>query len=153
MRSPQEIRALAQLRLDDAGVLAENGRSDGAFYLAGYAVELTLKARLTEHLGLPGLFDPTAKKVPEEQFKDVDKLRQLAQTHNLLLLLSLCGIKPAYHLQMRARKTFLKYQPLLESWNEGVRYQLPGSATSIDAQSFLRFLQGPDGFLQWIESN
>ena len=51
MNSNIEIRQLAEERLKDAQVLLANERHEGAFYLAGYAVELTLKAKVcTQYL-------------------------------------------------------------------------------------------------------
>jgi HEPN domain-containing protein len=40
MNSSQEIKQLANLRLAEARILLEAGKYDGAFYLAGYSVEL-----------------------------------------------------------------------------------------------------------------
>jgi HEPN domain-containing protein len=39
-----DLRAMAQAKLDDAVLLLQNGRFSNAYYLAGYAVELALKA-------------------------------------------------------------------------------------------------------------
>jgi len=39
-----DFQELAQIRLRDAEVLLENGRFDGAYYIAGYSVECALKA-------------------------------------------------------------------------------------------------------------
>ena len=48
METPFTIRALAALRLAEATVLIQAGKPDGAFYLAGYSVELALKAKIAE---------------------------------------------------------------------------------------------------------
>ena len=39
-----EFQELAEVRIGEAGVLLAGGKSDGAYYLAGYAVECALKA-------------------------------------------------------------------------------------------------------------
>lgn len=59
MTNPKEIKDLAKQRLTEAEILLKNGMCDGAFYLAGYSVELTLKAKICERLGIPNLFDET----------------------------------------------------------------------------------------------
>jgi HEPN domain-containing protein len=41
-----ELKALAELRLEEAEALFEAGCYNGAVYLAGYVVELALKARI-----------------------------------------------------------------------------------------------------------
>ena len=46
MTNPNDIRQLADLRIVEAENLNTVGYPDGAFYLAGYAVELYLKVHL-----------------------------------------------------------------------------------------------------------
>jgi HEPN domain-containing protein len=51
-----DFQALAQIRLVEAKTLLDTGRFDGAYYLAGYAVECALKAcisRLTREFDFP----------------------------------------------------------------------------------------------------
>lgn len=152
MENPTVIRNIAGLRLVEAQILVSNTQPEGAVYLAGYGVELMLKAKIAERLGLPWLFDERGTS-PTDQFTGLGDLRKLLKTHNILLLLAVAGLKPAYDQQQKTVRGFLKYKVLLESWSEGVRYQLPGSVQTADAQSFLDFLLGPDGFLQWINTN
>lgn len=45
-----EFRELADQRLDEAKALLDLGKWAGAFYLAGYAVELALKACIIKRL-------------------------------------------------------------------------------------------------------
>ena len=49
-----DLRKLARTRLGDAQKLFESKRYDGAIYLAGYAIELALKARICQTLEWPG---------------------------------------------------------------------------------------------------
>ncbi len=98
MDNPVSIKNIAQLRLTEANVLAANAQPEGAFYLAGYGVELTLKAKIAERLGMPWLFDARVTP-PADQFAGLGDLRQLLKTHNLLLLLAVAGLKPAYDQQ------------------------------------------------------
>ena len=44
MLSPKELNYMALSRLEDAQILVRNKRFDGAYYLAGYVVEYSLKA-------------------------------------------------------------------------------------------------------------
>lgn len=39
-----DLQALAQAKIDDAAVLLQYGRSGNAYYLAGFSIELGLKA-------------------------------------------------------------------------------------------------------------
>lgn len=54
MISAVDLRVIAGARLEDAKVLAANGRSDGAAYVCGYAIELALKARIADTLNWKG---------------------------------------------------------------------------------------------------
>jgi len=47
-----ELKKLARTRLKEAKVLYQNGLYDGACYLAGYVIELALKARICKVLDL-----------------------------------------------------------------------------------------------------
>jgi|GEM_PF-4930966 len=63
MNSPAEIRQLADQRLLEAKLLLANGGIiffEGVYYLAGYCVELYLKAKICESLDLDDLFSDTS---------------------------------------------------------------------------------------------
>ena len=53
MKNPTDIRTLADSRIKEAHALSKKGFHDLAFYVAGYAVELQLKAKICEHFDLP----------------------------------------------------------------------------------------------------
>lgn len=57
MQTQTDIQAIAYAKLEDAECLLENNRFDNAYYLAGYAIELLLKARICKTLGIPDFFD------------------------------------------------------------------------------------------------
>lgn len=42
------LQSLAYTRLDEARILLDNGKYDGAYYLSGYVIELALKARIAK---------------------------------------------------------------------------------------------------------
>lgn len=44
MLAKNDLEKLAQIRLEDSLFLLQAGRASSAYYLAGYAVELALKA-------------------------------------------------------------------------------------------------------------
>ena len=52
----KELQELSKIRLKEASALLELGLSDGAYYLAGFAVECALKAciaKATQRGGIP----------------------------------------------------------------------------------------------------
>lgn len=150
MQTPETIRNLAVLRLEEAQILARNGKPDGAFYLAGYSIELALKAKVAEQLGLPGLFD---EQNTAQQFTGLNELRRLVKTHNLTLLLVMSGLKPTFDQWRATDVRFASFAVWLNDWNEGIRYRSPGAVTTTAIIAFINFLAGPTGLLQWIETH
>jgi HEPN domain-containing protein len=71
-----DFQQLAELRLQDAKVLVDQGRYEAAYYFAGYAVECALKACI-------------AKKTKEHDFPGKDSQR--LYTHRLETLLEYAG--------------------------------------------------------------
>lgn len=76
-----ELRKVARARLRDAKELCKAKRYDGGAYLAGYAVEIALKARICMSLRWSG-FPETTK-----EFEGLATFK----THKLPLLLRLSG--------------------------------------------------------------
>ena len=74
MDSPESIKALAWERLEEAEILYQNGKFDGAFYLSGYSVELMLKAKICERFGIPNLFDESHGKLKEDDVQGIVNL-------------------------------------------------------------------------------
>ena len=74
-----DLQKLANVRIDDAGILLTAGRYEAAYYLLGYAVECALKACIS-------------KQIREFDFPD-KKLVNESYVHDLTKLLNICGIK------------------------------------------------------------
>lgn len=68
VRTKAEFQELAELRLEEARVLLDQGKWDGAYYLAGYAVELALKARIIKEKR----YHRIDKKQAEELYAAID---------------------------------------------------------------------------------
>ena len=72
-----DFQQLADVRIDEAAVLFAQGKYDGAYYLAGYAVECGLKAciaRLTSQDDYP----PKPKAIHDYYSHDIEKLLKTA---------------------------------------------------------------------------
>lgn len=153
MQNPTHIRQLADQRMQSAAILSQNGQHDDAFYLAGYVVELELKARICELLDCPNLFDEDpANKIKEEGFNEV---RRVFKTHNLKLLLRLSGLKTTFDNAKAMNQTLMKANSLLfEQWSEHCRYQPVGHCQPKDMRDILGALNDPsNGLIQWIRNN
>ncbi|MFV9691345.1 MAG: HEPN domain-containing protein, partial [Desulfobacteria bacterium] len=83
MLDKKEITKIAKARLKDAEVLHSSRRYEGAVYLCGYAVELSLKARICKTLRWSGY--PSTN----NEFRDYRSFK----THDLDVLLHLSGIE------------------------------------------------------------
>lgn len=79
MISTKELKKIALARLKDAEILYKGRRYDGAVYLCGYAIELTLKAKVCKTLKWSGFPSTSSEFQGLQSFK----------THRLDLLLSL----------------------------------------------------------------
>jgi HEPN domain-containing protein len=89
MRNPKEILRIAESRIAEAKVLFDAGYYEGAFYLAGYSIEMALKAKICLHLDIPNLF---------EDSKLLDKLK--FKTHDIITLLLLSGLRKKFETEM-----------------------------------------------------
>lgn len=152
MDSPEEIERLAQERLEEAKVLYANGKCDGAFYLAGYSVELTLKARICRTFGIHGLFkDGFNEKLGGFELAD---LKKLLKTHNIFLLLVLAGLKVKFDNAKAQKLELMKFSSLFFSnWSEQSRYKPCGTMKPADVKALIDLLDGKDGVLQWIRTS
>lgn len=117
MIATRDLRAIARARLRDAQVLLRAKRFDGAFYLAGYAIELALKARICRTLRWPG-FPETS-----QDFKGLQSLR----THDLEILLSFSGV------EARVRTRYSAEWSVVVKWSPEKRYQAVGQSTPQEA--------------------
>ena len=85
MHDVADLQVVAAERLEDARALINAGRFAGASYVAGFAVEIALKARICLTLGWTGF--------PETR-RDFDRYQSL-KTHDLRVLLRFSGMEAA----------------------------------------------------------
>lgn len=152
MKTPAEIISLAGQRLEEAKILYANNMVDGAFYLAGYAVELTLKAKCCNLFGIPNLYDDEDKSL--NSISGIGDLRKLLKTHNLSLLLVCSGLKNKFDVEKANNKDIAITNSLLfNCWDENARYKPCGHKDSKDVGKLLTLLDGDNGLLKWIRDN
>ncbi len=119
-------------RLMDARVLMAEERWLGAMYLAGYAVECRLKAKLMEILNVWNLDEL------ESQLARRFRQRLSLRTHELEILMTfldrLVGIRS------RMRKEILRDYTLCSRWQTQFRYS-PLDATKYECESFFEAVE------------
>jgi hypothetical protein len=150
MKTPADIRALAWQRLDEAEILCNNGKCDGAFYLMGYCIELLFKAKICDRLGVPNLFDMDTP----DNTAGLKDIRTMVKTHNLMALLIVSGLKSQFDVAKAADIELSKQNSLLmEGWKEDVRYKPCGHMKQADVQKLMQYFKQPNGLPQWIQNN
>jgi len=103
------LQELSKIRLREAKALLKAGMADGAYYLAGYAVECALKACI-------------AKETKRYEFPDKKRVDS-SYSHNLDLLVKLAGLEGARAAYFGRSPEFRKHWDVLQLWSEESRYQ------------------------------
>lgn len=121
MIQEKELRRIASARLKDATALLNAKRYDGATYLCGYAIELTLKARICRTLKWSEF--PSTNK----EFENYRSFK----VHNLDVLLHLSGKEDL------VKTTLLAEWSAVAEWDPTSRYQSIGIVQKADAESMI----------------
>jgi HEPN domain-containing protein len=130
------FQRLAEERLAEAKVLLTNGHPSGAYYLAGYAVELALKATIAAKFA--------ANEIPDKGYVNA------IYTHDLGKLLSLAGLKDELNASMAASPILRQRWTIIENWSEQARYDVWTQET---AQAILEAIGADEkGLLQWLKT-
>jgi HEPN domain-containing protein len=107
-----QLVELSDAKLHDAKLLRNAGRSDNAYYLAGYAVELMLKAILSSQFKTDTLPDKTL-------LKDIF-------IHDLAKLVRLSHLEDDLKARKDVDADFEGYWQIVLDWNEASRYGAQG---------------------------
>lgn len=104
-----EFQELADQRLAEAKALLDHGQWDGSYYLAGYAVELGLKACIIKTLLATDAF-------PDKEFS------KNCYTHAVEKLVGLAKLEGSRKAAMNADPDLLTNWALVRDWSEEKRY-------------------------------
>ncbi len=130
----RDFKLLADLRAKEARILLTKGKQQGAYYLAGYAVECALKACI-------------AKTTKRYQFSPKPQHAHKLYTHELDKLLSLAGLDAQLKKDMAMNKTFEANWSTVKDWTEESRYRTSG----LNGKDTYNAVVGTDGVLPWIK--
>jgi len=129
-----DLQELAELRLRESKALLDAGFPDGAYYLAGYAVECALKACI-------------AKRTREHDFPERTLVNE-SYTHNLKELLRLTLLNGELDIAVQANPALRSSWTIVQSWSETSRYQ---RKTMQEADALLRAIEDrTGGLLPWV---
>jgi hypothetical protein len=135
MLTKADLEALALVRLDDARFLLQAQRPSSAYYLAGYAVELALKACIAKAF--------LADVIPDKGF--------VAQiyTHDLEALLRMTGLRATFAFDSKADPPLGAAWSIASKWTEASRYT---TWSQIAAADLVDAVGDPNhGVLQWLK--
>ena len=131
-----DLQRLADVRLHEAYALFTASSFDGAYYLAGYAIECALKACV-------------AKQTREFDFPD-KRLVERSYSHNLIQLLEVAGVKAAFEEAGVEDQGLRESWGVVQNWSEASRYAL--DVTEKSAQDMLAAVGDEvSGVLPWLK--
>src|SRR5262245_58465737 len=134
MLTKDHLKHLAQARLKDSVLLLEAGQASSAYYLAGYVVELALKACIAT------LFQQDV--IPDKNFVNA------VYTHSLEHLLKASGLLPQFKEDVHADVQLAANWGIVAQWSESSRYQ---TWDIISATASIEAIRDPDhGVFQWV---
>jgi HEPN domain-containing protein len=132
----RDLQIRAQAKIDDAGFLLANGRYGNAYYLAGYAVELGLKACIAAQI--------EAETLPEKKF-----VRGIL-SHDFKALVALADLTADLTDEQDRDPKFDACWNQALQWTPDARY---GEADAVSAQVLVQAIADPNsGVLRWIQA-
>jgi hypothetical protein len=129
-----EFQRLAHLRADEAGILVRFHKVQGAYYLAGFAIECALKACI-------------AKRTRRHQFPFGRDYVNKVYDHNLQELLKVADLQTTLENEIRMNQALEIHWGVVKDWNVESRYELTGR----NGADMVKAVTAKDGVLQWIK--
>lgn len=131
-----DFQQLADIRIDEAAVLLAQQKWDGAYYLAGYAVECALKACI-------------AKMTKQDDFPPYKKFSEDCYSHDLNKLMILAELDDLLDAAMQAEKALAKNWQTIRAWDESSRYKRIPQAKA--EEMYNAIVDPKHGVLPWLK--
>lgn len=132
----KDAKNIARLRIKEAKSLYATGHYSGAYYLAGYAIEVALKAVIIKRSFNSGDW-------PDQAFV------KRVHTHDLSVLLSSAGLADNLRVDAKVDRLLGAHWSTVEAWEPQARYTL---WTRIETKDMIRAVTHPtSGILTWIK--
>jgi len=129
-----DLHSIALAKLEDATLLLDHERYSSSYYLAGYALEIALKACIARAIA--------AETIPDRRFiNDIF-------VHDLAKLVALAGLKDALASRQTTDVTFAENWALVAQWRPEVRYEIvePSQAR----ETLAAMIDETSGVFPWI---
>lgn len=132
----QDLQDLSRLRLREAEALFKARFYDGSVYLAGYAIELALKARICRLLHV-------------EEYPLSGDIGRAFKIHSLDQLKVLAGLSAEIDVK-KNKELFDNWSKAID-WDPEQRYNAPGKYSATAAKIILDSLTArPNGVFTWL---
>ncbi|WP_340242028.1 hypothetical protein [Sulfitobacter pontiacus] len=129
-----DLQNISLGKLEAAHVLAANKRWSNAYYLAGYSVELALKACV-------------AKLISNDTIPDRNLINKV-YSHNIGELVGLAGLRTDFEAQKKADSIFAANWAICAEWSPDARYK---DTSAAEATYLLHGISDEThGVLPWI---
>jgi HEPN domain-containing protein len=133
----KDFQALAAVRLKEARVLLRAGCYEGAYYLAGYAVECAPKACIS-------------KQTERHEFPDRDRARRI-HTHKLEALVAEAELDVSLKEAERTNPELKENWSTVRDWSEQSRYDRP---SRLEAENLTKAIgDRRHGVLRWLRQH
>jgi HEPN domain-containing protein len=131
-----DFQQLAQIRIAEAQKLLEAGMPEGAYYLAGYAVECALKACI-------------AKNVKQFDFPPPKREIETYYTHNIEKLVEAAKLKSVLLKDSDSNPSLEANWQIVICWSEQGRYEINKAN---EAKTLIEAITNPsNGILTWVK--
>jgi HEPN domain-containing protein len=132
----KDFQELADVRISEAELLLAGGHPDGAYYLAGYAIECALKACI-------------ARRTAEYDFPPSPESVRNCYTHDIEKLTRSAGLVDQRKAARDANLDLAANWSIVGEWSESSRYE---RKTETDARDLFNAITDPtNGVLPWIK--
>lgn len=132
-----DLKSNAQSKFDDSLLLWHAGRYSNAYYLAGYAVELALKACIARQI--------IAQTIPDKYF-----LTNIL-SHDFGKLIGVAGLRMELHDANKMDSQFAANWALVNNWSPDARYEIHERA---ETQLLVEAVGNPNnGVFPWIQTH
>jgi HEPN domain-containing protein len=121
------------MRLKDARVLMRGGNREGAYYLAGLAVECAIKACI-------------AKNTQRHDFPPNQNAVRDIYTHDLVKLIRAARLQTALETEASRNSAFNDNWAVVRNWDVESRYVTKG----LNAGELYKAVTGRGGVMQWL---
>lgn len=131
-----DLHTIAQEKIDDAMLLLQHGKPSNAYYLAGYAIEIGLKACI-------------AKQILSDTITDLAFVKSI-YSHKIGDLIKIAGLAGELDNRQASDADFAINWAIVREWRPEERYKLTDTET---AQQMVSAISDPKtGVLQWIKA-